>query len=143
MCASQVIACFVIYSNDEITYQGTFQVLETMGFQSVQSSDGGEFQFNHCYKGARCDIELAYAKSGLTLSKCNLAIPINRTKIKWKHVDLGEQHRVHYRCALEDLDSRKTQRKMQQSRGKATLRGNTQVGGAIDYIGQPEPEGDG
>ena len=116
----QVVACFVIYSEDRIVHQGGFQVLESPNSLFYPSKDGCEFTFTHSYEGKVCVVELTSSNNGSTVAVCELAIPINRTKIKWKKTRLGMHYDVYYRCGSQNLNSRKMTKQLNRQRAKAT-----------------------
>ena len=97
----QVVASFVIYSDEQIVVQGSFQVLATQSSITFASTDGKSFLFKHHYEDATCLIDVSYIESKTNSPSCNLKIPINRTKIKWKETDLGESYRLYYRSQYE------------------------------------------
>jgi len=123
----QVIACFVIYSEERIVHQGTFQVSESPNSLFYPSTDGCEFSFTHSYEGHECRVELTCSNNGSTVAVCQLAIPINRTKLKWKKTKLGMQYKVYYRCGFEDWNSRKMIKQRNKRRVKAATRGSSQA----------------
>lgn len=117
-----VVACFVIYSGEDIAYQGTFQVSQETNLCSHQSTNGGEFGFRHCYKARQCNIEVSYSKSGIVQAQLKLEIPINRTKIKWKKSTLGENYDVRYRCVFELAETSRKKSGTDQNEPSATFR---------------------
>jgi hypothetical protein len=133
MSKPQVVACFVIYSGEDIAYQGSFQVSEETSLYSDQSTEGGEFGFRHCYEGTQCDIEVTYSKGGSVQAQLKLEIPINRAKIKWKQSKLGEIYDVRYRCVFEIAEDSKELRKIR--RRSAIARRGRQPIANIYYIG--------
>ena len=96
-----VIACFVIYSNEQIVFQGDFEVKESHGLTSFPSTDGCQFHFSHSYQGTVCKIGISRSNNGNVSDTLQLSIPINRTKLKWKRAMIGQHYEVSYRCALE------------------------------------------
>ena len=129
----QVVACFVIYSEERIVLQGGFQVLESPNSLFYPSKDGCEFTFTLSYEGKVCKVELTCSNNGSTVAVCKLAIPINRTKIKWKKTKLGMQYDVHYRCGAQDLNSRKMIKQLNRQRAKAATKGISQAS-TINFI---------
>lgn len=115
----QIIASFVIYAGDQIVLQRGFQVSESPDSMSCLSKDGREFTFIHSYKGNECKVELSCSENDTIIADCRLAIPINRTKMKWKHTTLGMQYDVYYRCSFEDWDSKKMIKQLNKQRGRA------------------------
>ena len=136
----QAIACFVIYSGEEIAYQGTFQVSEETNRSSYPSRDDGVFDFLHRYEGTQCEVKLTYSKGGSVQAQLELEIPINRTKIKWKQSKLGANYDVRYRCVFQPGENSKESRKMR--RRSAIARIGREPGGTIYYIGDVNPDGD-
>lgn len=119
---TQAVACVVIYSGSSIVGQGSFQVFETMNTNTLQSTDGGEFTFTHSCRDMVCDLEASYALKGSVVAKCNLTVPINRSKIKWKRCKLNGRHIIHYRCQLEDWSSSKLRKERNKIRRKDATR---------------------
>lgn len=132
---TQVIACLVIYSGSDIVSQGSFQVFEVLNTNTWQLGDGGEFKFTHSCRGMRCDLEVSYSKRGSVLAECNLTVPLNRSKIKWKRCNLNGRYIIHYRCQLEDWDSGKLRKERNKIRRNAEIRGPTIAKAAIDRAG--------
>jgi len=130
----EVLACFVIYSEERIVYQGTFQVSESpnsLFYPSPHSlfypsKDGNEFAFTYSYEGKECNVELTCSNYGSTVAVCQLVIPINRTKRKWKKMELGVQYKVFYRCVFQDSNSKEMIKSRNKQRGRAATRGNRQ-----------------
>jgi hypothetical protein len=120
---TQAVACVVIYSGSSIVSQGSFQVFEALNMNTLQSTDGGEFTFTHSCRDMLCDLEASYSQRGSVVAKCNLAVPINRSKIKWKRCKLNGRYTIHYRCQLEDWNSGKLRKERNKLRRKAVTRG--------------------
>ena len=139
----QVIASFVIYSEERIVHQGGFQVSESPNSVFYPSTDGCEFAFTHSYEGKECKVELTCSNNGSTVAVCQLVIPINRTKLKWKKTKLGMQYEVHYRCALEDWSSKKMIKQLNRQRYKAATRSNSQASISIYSEGDSSSNGNG
>ncbi len=113
----RVIACFVIYLEKEIVYQGSFPVFRERSTLSFPSKDGGVFGFRHLYEGTECTITVSYAEDGSNLEQRELVVPINRSKTRWKRAQLGETFSVNYRCVFEDpREIRKVRRKTAAAR---------------------------
>lgn len=142
MNSSQVIACFVVYANDKIVYQGSFPVSELRGNSSYSSIDGSVFEFSHAYKDMQCNVELTCVKDGLVIERLQLSIPINRTKVKWKQSNLGDGYRVYYRCQLEDWNDARAIKERRKLKRRSISRKNSATGGIIFHIGNTKPEGD-
>ena len=136
MSSHQVIACFVFYSNEQIVFQGTFQVSESRNTVTFPSTDGCEFIFSHSYGGATCDIRVSRHSNGSITDSCQLTIPINRTKIKWKQINLGTQYEVFYRCAFENGESKSMTKQRRKSQAKKAARGSSQICIPIYYTGE-------
>jgi len=130
----QVIASFVIYSEERIVHRVGFQVSESPNSQFYPSSDGCEFSFTHSYDGKVCKVDLTCSNNGSTVAVCQLVIPINRTKRKWKKTKLGMQYEVYYRCGFEDWNSRKMIKQRNKQRGNAATRGNRQDTSTINFF---------
>ncbi len=101
MTKHQVVACFVIYSEEDIAFQGTFQVTENTSLYSSKLTDNSAFNFHLDYEGTQCFIILTYFEGASVKAQLNIETPINRTKVKWKQAELGGLYSVHYRCSME------------------------------------------
>ncbi|MBO6558870.1 MAG: hypothetical protein JJ957_20635 [Pseudomonadales bacterium] len=126
----QVIACFVIYRGESIEYQGTFQVLTTEKEMAVAASDGSQFKFRHSYTKAKANIEVSTSKNG---SSIDLAVPINRSKVKWKQCQL-EDYDVRYRCVFENIRESKELKKLRRKAAVARSTRQTDTP-TIFYVG--------
>lgn len=127
MSAIQVIACFVIYSEERIVHQGTFEVYESTNTLNCPSTGGCDFTFTHSYEGKVCKVELTCHNNSSTVAVSQLVIPINRTKRKWKKTTLGMQSEVYYRCASESINSKYMTKLTNKHKGRAATRGNSQT----------------
>lgn len=123
-------------------FQGTFQVSESLNWVSFASTDGCEFSFAHSFEGKECEVEVSCSNDDSIVAVQQLAIPINRTKIKWKQTNLGTQYEVYYRCHFEKLDSEKMTKQQKKQRGKAATRGSSQTNISIYYTGETSSNGD-
>lgn len=139
----QVIACFVIYCEERIVHQRTLQVSESPNSVLYPSTDGSEFAFIHSYQGNECKVELSCSNNGSTVATCQLTMPVNRTKLKWKNTKLGKPYEVYYRCAFEDWNSKKMIKQLNKQRGMAITRGNNQACGSIYSEGDSSSDGNG
>lgn len=140
MSDAQVVACFVIYSGDNIAYQGTFQVSEETTLFSYPLRGDGVFNFLHWYEGTQCRIELTYSKGETVQAQLDLEVPINRTKIKWKQAKFGEKYDVHYRCVFGLEGNSKELRKIQRRAAIASKGRHPDA--TIYYIGDANPDED-
>ena len=121
---TQVVTCFVLYENDKIVSQGSFQVLETTNTSVFASTDGREFVFSHLYEGAMCALEVRYLTNLGTECTHQLDIPVNRTKRKWKQTNLGETYEMYYRSQFETASAVREMTKKQKKlryRGTRTI----------------------
>jgi len=132
---TQAIACLVIYSGSDIVSQGSFQVFEALNTNTWPSTDGGEFKFTHSCRDMLCDLEVSYSKRGSVLATCNLAVPVNRSKIKWKRCGLNGRYTIHYRCQLEDWDRGKLRKERNKLRSKAAMRRSSTANAVICRAG--------
>lgn len=124
---TQVIACLVIYAGGSIVSQGSFQVSDELNTNTLQSTDGGEFKFTHSTKDMVCDLEVAYSRRGTVVARRNLAVPVNRSKIKWKRCELNGRYSIHYRCQVEDWGAGKLRKEKNKLRRRAESRSGTIV----------------
>jgi hypothetical protein len=99
--APQIVTCFALHAGDEIVSGGSFQVLEEVNSSKFYTSDGCALIFTHSYWGATCSVAISCEHDGSEPIKLNLAIPINRTKKKWKQTSLGPTYELYYRSGVE------------------------------------------
>lgn len=96
-----VVACFVLYEQDRIVLQCSFQVEEDLSTNSFRASDGAEFVFNHSYDKSTCYVEVTGTSNDAASKSLHLEFPINRTKIKWRQIDFADTFVLYYRSQFE------------------------------------------
>lgn len=99
--SKDVVACFVLYEQDEIVLQCSFDVEEDIGVNRFHANDGTEFVFTHSYEHTTCSIKITREDRGAFCKSLKLDFPINRSKIKWKQADFGDRYVLYYRSQFE------------------------------------------
>ncbi len=101
MVAKQRIFCFQLHAEKENLLGGSFQVLEELNSTKFYASNGNILIFTHSYSGAVCSVDVLYQRTDTVLIALSLEVPINRSKIKWKQMNIGKNYQLFYRAGME------------------------------------------
>lgn len=118
MSESTIIAFFQICRDEEIAYQGSFQVLDDQDVLITPSSGGVQFEFRYRRDGSKVFVDVSCRREEAEESSIELKIPINRSKVKWKSASFGE-FVVRYRCIYENIRESKALKKLKRRAARA------------------------
>lgn len=98
---NQIVTCFQLSHGESNLVGGSFQVTEELKSNRFYSNEGGVLLFSHCYRNNVCSLDVRYERAGSCVATQAIEIPINRTKIKWRKVDMESDYQLYYRSGAE------------------------------------------